>query len=271
MKVFNYILILASSAVLISCSDYNKVLKSEDYNRKFELANQYFDGGKYSQSIALYEQVYQRFPKQSEGEVSYFRIGKAYYMSDDYYMGGYFLGQFTSRFPFSTKVEEATFLTAMCSVHQSPSYSLDQTDTELAINSLQQFIDRFPNSELVDTSNVIMDRLRFKLESKSFEAVKLYARTMNYRAAVTSAEIFISSYPVSNYKEEAEYLLINNSYLLTKNSIDSKKLERTAQTLERYRTFVTEFPASKYIKSLKSIVDEMTKQLGILENLEAEK
>lgn len=271
MKLFNYILILISLAAVIGCSEYNKVLKSEDYNKKFELANQYFDNEKYLQSIALYEQVYQRFPKQSEGEISYFRIGKAYFLSKDYYMGGYFLGQFTARFPFSTKVEEATFLSAMCSVHHSPEKSLDQTDTELAINSLQQFIDRFPNSELVDSSNQIMDKLRFKLESKSFEAVKLYSRTMNYRAAVTASEIFISNYPVSPYKEEAGYILINNSYLLTKNSIDSKKLERTAQTLERYRTFVSEFPTSKYVKGLKSIKDEMEKQLVNLENLEAEK
>lgn len=271
MKLFNYSALLIILTVSFSCSDYNKVLKSEDYNRKFELANSYFDNEKYMQSIALYEQVYQRFPKQSEGEVSYFRIGKAYYLSDDYYMGGYFLGQFVARFPYSSKVEEATFLSAMCSVNQSPAYSLDQTDTEVAINSLQQFVDRFPNSELVDSTNKIMDRLRFKLETKDFEDVKLYSRTMNYRAAVTASEIFIGDYPVSKFKEEAGYILVQNSYLLTKNSIDSKKLERTAQTLERYRTFVTEFPTSKYVKTLKSVKDEMEKQLVILENLEAEK
>lgn len=264
-------LIFVLLTALFGCSEYNKVLKSEDYNRKFELANNYFDLEKYSQSIALYEQVYQRFPKQSEGEISYFRIGKAYFLSKDYYMGGYFLGQFTARFPFSTKVEEATFLSAMCSVKQSPEKSLDQTDTELAINSLQQFIDRFPNSELIDSSNTIMDRLRFKLESKTFEAVKLYSRTMNYRAAVTASETFIADYPVSVYKEDAGYILVNNSYLLTKNSVDAKKLERTAQTLERYRNFVAEFPTSKHVKSLSSIAGEMEKQLVALEKLEAEK
>lgn len=271
MKLSHYIIAVAFLVLATGCSEYSKVLKSEDYDRKFEMANSYFDNEKYMQSIALYEQVYQRFPKQSEGEVSYFRIGKAYYMENDYYMGGYFLGQFIARFPYSAKVEEATFLSAMCSVNQSPEKSLDQTDTEVAINSLQQFIDRFPNSELIDSSNIIMDRLRFKLESKDFEAVKLYAKTMNYRAAVTAADIFITNYPTSIYKEEAGYILVNNSYLLTKNSIDSKKLERTEQTLERYRIFVTEFPNSKYIKALNSINTYMEKELEILEQLEAEK
>ncbi|MCO5260759.1 MAG: outer membrane protein assembly factor BamD [Crocinitomicaceae bacterium] len=269
LKSLFYSLIIAST--LLSCSEYNKVMKSEDYAKKFELANSYFDAGKYAQAMALYEQVYQRFPKQSEGELAYFRLGKGYYLSNDYYMGGYFLGQFVSRFPFSTKVEEATFLSALCSVKQSPSKSLDQTDTEIAINNLQQFVDRFPESELVDSCNRIMDRLQLKIETKSYDAVKLYSKTMNYRAAVTSSEIFLSNYPTSKYKEECEYILVNNSYLLAKNSVDSKKIERIVQTIERYRTFVADFPSSKYIKSLNSIKDEMEKQLIKLENLEAEK
>lgn len=264
-RIKKVIVLFIISTIVISCSDYSKILKSEDYTSKFELANKYFDAEKYMQSVALYEQVYQRYPKQSEGEVSYFRIGKSYYLTNDFVMGGYFLGQFIARFPYSPKVEEATFISALCSVNQSPNKSLDQTDTEIAINNLQQFIDRFPNSDLVDSCNNIMDRLQFKIETKSFDAVKLYSKTMNYRAAVTSSEIFMTNYPISKYKEEAEYILVNNSYFLAKNSIDSKKLERTEQTLERYRTFATEFPTSKYLKGLNAIKDELEKQLEKLE------
>jgi outer membrane protein assembly factor BamD len=264
---FSLLLILT----LTSCSEYTKVMKSEDYIKKFELANSYFDAKKYAQSIALYEQVYQRYPKQTEGEIAYFRIGKAYYFEKDYYMAGYFFGQFAQRFPYSLKVEEATFLSAMSSVTQSPERSLDQTDTELAINNLQQFIDRFPNSELVDSSNVMMDKLRFKLEAKDFDQVKLYSKTLNYRAAVTSSENFIASYPTSKFKEEAGYILVNNSYLLAKNSIESKKIERTEQTLERYRIFVAEFPSSKYLRAVTSIKNAMEKELSTLEKTVEEK
>lgn len=270
-KIKKVIVLVLFSTIFISCSDYSKILKSEDYTAKFDLANKYFDAEKYMQSIALYEQVYQRYPKQSEGEVSYFRIGKAYYLSNDFFMGGYFLGQFIARFPYSPKVEEATFISALCSVNQSPNKSLDQTETEIAINNLQQFVDRFPNSELVDSCNNIMDRLQFKIETKSFDAVRLYSKTMNYRAAVTSAEIFTTNYPISKYKEEAQYILVSNSYYLAKNSVDSKKLERTEQTLERYRTFAVEYPSSKYLKGLKTLNDELEKQLEKLEKLEAEK
>jgi outer membrane protein assembly factor BamD len=249
------------SCILLSCSEYNKVLKSDDYNRKFEYANNLYDGKKYARSIAIYEQVYQRFPKAGEGELSYYRIGKSYYQESDYYMAGYYLGTFTSRFPYSEKAEEALFLSAMCSVKNSPEASLDPNDTELAINDLQMFVDRYPNSNLIDSCNQWIDKLRFKLETKDFEAVKQYSKTQYFRAAVVSAQSFLKQYPLTRYKEEASYILVRNSYLLARNSVDNKKLERIEETIERYRNFVGEFPASPYKRELDTFRDGIDKEL----------
>ncbi len=246
MKYTRIILFALTGIIIVGCSGYNGVLKSDDYGAKFTMANELYDDGSEVRSIALYEQVYQRMPKSNEGEVSYFRIGKAYYIGGDFYMAGYYLGMFSQRYPDSPKAEEALFLSAMCGVHASPESSLDQNETELAINDLQQFIDRYPNSNLVDTSNRIIDKLRFKIEVKDFDAVKLYSKTYNYRAAVSSALTFKDDYPRSTFSEEASYILVENSYLLAKNSVNSKKIERIDQTIERYRTFVVEFPDSKY-------------------------
>jgi outer membrane protein assembly factor BamD len=247
---------------LSACNGYNKVLKSDDYARKFEMANELYDKGQEVRSIALYEQVYQRMPKASEGELAYFRIGKAYYIGNDYYMAGYFLGQFNQRFPSSPKAEEALFLSAMCSVQNSPEASLDQHETELAINDLQQFVNRYPNSSLVDSCNHTIDRLRFKLEVKAYKSVQLYSKTENYRAAVTSAIIFLTDYSRSQFKEEVQYILVKNSYHYAKNSVDKKKSERYVEAKERYRNFVAEFPESKYLTILGRYMDDMESQEG---------
>jgi outer membrane protein assembly factor BamD len=247
MKNFKFFTLTIASLIIASCSGYNKVLKSEDYSSKFEVANQLYDDGQELRSIALYEQIYQRMPKTGEGELSYFRIGKGYYLGADYYMAGYYLGQFSQRFSMSEKAEEALFLSAMCSVKNSPEFSLDQNETYLAINDLQQFIDRFSSSILVDSCNSIIDGLRFKLEKKEFNAVELYSKTENYRAATSAALSFIDDYPMSGFNERVSYLLVQNSYLLSINSIESKKKQRIDQAIERYRTFVVSFPNSEYI------------------------
>lgn len=246
MKNQAYLIFVLSALILVGCNGYNQALKSDDYKLKFEMANNLYDGGQEVRSIALYEQVYQRIPKTGEGELSYFRIGKAYYIGGDYYMAGYFFGQFAQRFPSSPKAEEALFLSAMCSVQNSPQSSLDQNETELALNDLQQFINLYPNSNLIDSCNHTIDRLRFKLEEKAFSAVKQYSKTENYRAAVSSSITFVEDYPMSSFKEEISYLLVLNSYFLAKNSVENKKIERIDQTIERYRNFVAEFPESRY-------------------------
>lgn len=246
--------------VLSSCSSYNRVIKSDNYDDKFKMANELYDNGQELRSVALYEQVYQRIPKSGEGEVSYFRIGKAYFINADYVMAEYYMGQFAQRFPSSVKAEEAMFLSAMCSVEKSPEYSLDQTETEIAINNLQQFIDRYPDTQLLDTCNIIIDKMRAKLTYKDYTVVKLYSKTENYHAAVSSAITFMDDYPKSEYLEEVAYILVKNSYLLSKNSIDSKKMQRIEDTFERYRTFVVQFPESKYKITLDGYVSALEKE-----------
>ena len=257
---FTFLLGISALAVLSACSDYNKVLKSDDYARKFAMANELYENESYERSINLYQQVYQRSPHSGEGEVSYYRVGKAYYFIEDYYAAGYYLGAFTQRFPASPKCEEAFFLSAMCNVHDSPEWTLDQEPTSYAINSLQTFIDRYPNSKLVDTCNNMIDRLRFKIETKNYEGVKLYSKTLNFRAAVTSAQVFMEDYPLSEFKQEVNYLLVKNSFELAKNSIQSKKLDRINETIERYSTFVAAFPESDYINELTSYSEELEKE-----------
>jgi outer membrane protein assembly factor BamD len=247
--------------VLSGCSGYNKVVKGDNYERKFELANELYDGKHYMRSVTLYEQVYQRVPKTGEGELAYYRIGKSYFAEEDFSMAGYYFSSFYSRFPFSTKAEETLFLSAMCSVANSPEFSLDQTDTEIAINDLQQFIDKFPNSGLIDSCNHVMDRLWFKLETKDFYMVQQYAKTGSYKSAISTGLTFLEDYPRSKFKEEVHYLVVKNSYLLTKNSIEQKKKQRIEETIERYRTFVGEFPSTKYKKEIGSMSDEMEKGL----------
>ena len=246
--------------VMASCSGYNKVIKSDNYEDKFKMANELYDGGQELRSITLYEQVYQRIPKTGEGELSYFRIGKAYYINSDYVMAEYYMGQFSQRFPTSVKAEEAMFLSAMCSVEKSPEYSLDQTETEIAINNLQQFIDRYPSTLLMDTCNMIIDKMRSKLTYKDYTIVKMYSKTEQFHAAVSSAMTFMEDYPKSEYLEEVSYILVRNSYLLSKNSIESKKMQRIEDTFERYRTFVAQYPESNYTSSLASYIEALEKE-----------
>ncbi len=261
-----FFFILLAVGLLQGCSNYNSVVRSDDFDRKFELANELYDRKQYARCISLYEQVYQRMPKTGQGEIAYYRIGKSYFALEDYLMGGYYFSSMPEKFPMSNKNEETMFLGALCAVKNSPDYTLDQNDTELALNDLQMFINRYPGSVLIDTCNMIMDQLRFKLEKKEFESVKLYAKMDNFKSAVTTAETFLAKFPKSTFREETYFILVKNSYLLTVNSVETKKLERIEKSIERYLTFVTEFPNTSYRKEIDSYQEKLNEDLFLITN-----
>lgn len=243
---------------LFSCSDYRKIVNGDDYQLKFELSNKLYDKAEFERSIVLFEQVYQHSPKTSEGELCYFRLADSYFKLEDYNMAGYYFNSFVERFPYSKKSENALFLKSLCSVRNSPEYALDQSETIIAINNVQQFIDVFPQSILVDSCNKIIDRLKFKLELKDFDAVKLYSKTENYKAAVSSCEIFMDKYMNSMFSEEVNYIYVKNSVFLAKNSIESKKEERIEKSKERFLNFVKNYEKSIYFKELNSLINSFS-------------
>lgn len=234
LKIFSLLLALV---VLSSCSDYQKIIKGDNYEEKFQEANRQYEKSNYSRAIALYEQIYQRFPRTDQGQVAYFRMAKSYFAEKDYILAGYYFNQFYLRFPLSDNAEDALFHTAICSVKESPSHTLDQEATELALNDLQTFIQRYPESEFVDSCNRTMDRLRFKIETKKYNAVKLYDKMDDYRASVASAKSFIDEYPRSTYLKEVALMQFDNAYRLAMNSILSMKKERIEDALETYARY----------------------------------
>ena len=243
--------------LISACSNYNEVIKGDDYVRKFEMANSLYEDGEFVRSIVLFEQIYQHSPKSGEGELAYYRLGQSYYKSEDYYMAGYYLSSYVQRFPYSEKNEEVMFTAALCNVNNSPEPSLDQSETNEAINSVQMFIDRYPETKYMDSCNQIIDMLRLKLETKEYSHVTLYSKTENYRAAVSSAEIFSENYPSSEFSEEVFYLMVKNSYYLAINSVESKKSQRFEDTYERMRNFEAVFNNSKYSKELQILLSRL--------------
>lgn len=251
--------------VVTGCSEYKKVLKSDDLDAKYEMAKKLYAEGKCQNAIPLLEDLIPRYSLTQRGAEVYYLYAKSYYCEEDYYLAGYYFKRFTKKFPQNKYTEECAFMTAMCSVKNSPTYSLDQTETKNAIQELQLFLNRYPQTEKKDTCNQIIDRLRAKLEKKEYEKSKLYFHMENYKAAVVSLKSTMEIYPDSKYKEELLYMLVKSSYYLAENSIASKKEERYSETIKTYRNFVNSYEASDYTKELKKYFEKSQDELSVLQ------
>ena len=242
------ILWVACFFMVLSCGDYQKIVKSTDYEFKLKKAKEYFDRKEYGKSSQLYQELVNIYRGTSRADQIYYYLAKSFYGQKDFVLASHYFRQMLKEFPRSSFNEEAQFLIGYCYFLDSPTARLDQKTTQDAIDALQLFINIFPGSTRVAEANKLIDELREKLVYKSYLSGRLYYDLMDYRAAVISLSNCIKEFPDSKYREELMYYLLKAKYLLGENSIDEKKRERLNNALDEYFTFTDEFPESKYRK-----------------------
>ncbi len=252
-KMKKFLSLIALVVLFASCSEYQKALKSEDVDVKLIAATHQYEKGKYNKAIRLFEQIGPSYKGKPQAEKMFYMFAQSYYKTKQYYLAGYQFENFASSYPKSEFHEEASFLSPKCYSMLSPAYSLDQKDTDKAIEKLQNFIDRYPNSSYMADANALMKELKNKLEKKSFEIAKQYNTTYDFKSAIVALDIFVSDFPGTPYKEDALYYKFDSAYNLAINSVPSKMEERLSNAKNAYAVLIKFNASTKY----KSKADEM--------------
>jgi outer membrane protein assembly factor BamD len=239
-----------------SCSNYQKVLKSNDYAKKYEVALQLYNKKDYQKAYPLLEELVSVKRGTKEAEDIYYYYCYCNYYLDDLISASYHFAQFAKTYPASEKAEEAAYMNAYCYYLGSPVYSLDQSNSYRAIEELQIFINKYPNSSRIAECNELIDKLRAKLEVKSFEKGMLYFKMSDYKAAIVSLNNTLKDFPMTEYRETILFTIVKSNFLLAQNSYENKKAERYKATIDAYNIFIDKFANGKYAKEANSIVEK---------------
>ncbi len=257
------IILLLSVFVLSSCGKQTlqKIVKSDDYELKYSKATELYNAEKYSKAIQLYEQLVPRWRGSDKGEEVHYQLSLCHFHIKDYMLAGYRFREFTDLYPTSEFAEDALFKSAYCYYLDAPVWSLDQEITTHAISELELFISRFPKSNRVDSCNVLIDDLRGILQTKSYENAILYYNIGYYRAAYIALENSLKDYPESDNKEKILYFSYKSNFDFANKSIKIRQEKRFQEALERYHTYVYEFPAGTYSKDVEKFYKTINKEL----------
>lgn len=261
LKVFRVTFILILGLTSISCSDYQKLLNSDDTPTKYKEAEVYYNNGEYRKANRLLEQILPKYRGKPQAQRVIFFFADSYFQTKSYYLAAYQYENFVKTFPKSDRVQEATFKAAKSYYYQSPRFSLDQEDTYTAIEKLQVFLNLYPDSEFAEEANQMIGELQEKLEKKDFEIAKQYYTIRDYKAAIKANENFISTYPGTKFREEALYTKFISSYEIAVNSISNKKQERFKELLQQYNTIIRYYPESLFLEDLDRKMLKVNKDL----------
>ena len=265
---------MISALVLSSCNSYNKVLKSTDFDYKYEVAKECYMAGQYTRSYQLLEELILPLKGSDRGEESMFMLSMCYYNLRDYETASMYLDRYVKSYPKGKYVELARYYSGKASYMQSPDPRLDQSPTYTALNQLQDFLDHHPYSDLREEVNDMIYELQDRLVKKEFDSAKLYYNLgsyvgncfyggSNYEACIITAENALKAYPYTRLREDLYMLILRSRYQLAQRSVESKMEDRYRQTIDEYYGFRNEFPESKYMKEANQIFRHATSKVKI--------
>lgn len=264
-----HLYILFSLFILVSCSEYQQVLKSTDVEYKYDKAVEYYSKGKYDRAITLFDEVsvYYRNTERSEMIINY--LAKSYMEKKDYYSASKYYETYADAYPRGRFIETAKYMIAYNYYLESPDVRLDQEVTIKAINAFQEFLIRFPKGQRAEQATKYLNELTDKLAEKELINAQLYYDLgtylgNNYLSAVIVADNALKTYPGTKHREELMIIILKAKYQQALFSDQELIRDRYQTTIDEYYAYINEFPEGKFLKGAVEIFDDISARMSKL-------
>lgn len=258
---WNVVVVLFLLSITACKSEYERIRLSGDPQMILDKGLGYYEDREYLKAQGLFELVLPAYRGKKELEDIYFKYAYSYYYLGQYILASYYFNNFSNTFSTSLLREEADFMAAYSNFKLSPSFRLDQSYSEQAIEGFQLFVNTYPDSDRVEECNRLIEIMRKKMEKKAFAAAALYYDLRQYQAATQSFENLLKDFPETENAEQVRYMIVKSAYLLADNSIFEKRRERYKEAEKYASEFVAKFAGSDNVKEVQIILDDCQQKL----------
>lgn len=257
IKMSTTYLFVLIAVFLSSCGGYQKILKSNDLDYKFNQAVLFFENEEYIKAYPIFDELLLLYRGTDKAEDIYYYYSKIEFEKGNFLSAGHHLKNFATTYKDNPKAEECAYLAFYCQYLLSPKFSLDQSNTFKALEEAKIFLDRYPNSAYAEKCIELKTEMEHKLERKDFENAKLYFTTENYKSAIHAFDIVLQEKHNSSFREEILFLQLKSYYLLAENSVAQKKDKRIKDTVIAYNQFKNAYPKSEWMQESKRIFKQV--------------
>ncbi|PSL02628.1 outer membrane protein assembly factor BamD [Cecembia rubra] len=270
MKVNKLTIVLLFILVAMSsCGKFYKLEKSTNWEQLYDAANDYYNRGEYSRAIILYDKILPVIRGSEKAELADFNYAYSHFRTKRYIEAAGYFNTFYQTYNRSPLAEEALFMNAYSLYLDSPDYNLDQKSSRDAVNAIQLFINRFPQSDSYERAMSMIEDLQKRFEEKAYQESMLYLRLTEglypgdfYRACIINFQNFAKDFPDSKYNEELAYKLVEVSLSYGQRSVFDKKEDRLNDVFKFADQFKRRYPESKYFGAIQPLVSKAEKELA---------
>lgn len=234
MPIRLFILLLSSIAV-VACSSSEEVTLATAEDR-FRVAMKAYHDEDYLDALQHFDIIRLQYPGSSIADSARYFAGLSRMKREEYLLASYEFNQLISSYPKSKLLGDAQYMFADCYYALSPKVSLDQTNTQRAIDALQTAIEYYPSHPRAQEAERKILELYGKLAEKEYNTGVLYTKMGNDRSALIYFDSVIDKYYNTEFADDA---------MAAKIRILMKR-KRNVQALELIATFLQKYPDSPY-------------------------
>lgn len=178
--LFTAVLLLILSA---GCSSFPSTsgLEREEI---IQLADDYFQAGKWNQASFLYTELMFRYPGDIQTDFFLYRSGLSDRGMKLWADSEFYLYRVVNEFPTGPWADDAQFALAETMWMQRRDYRRDQTQVLRAREEMLRFFDDFPSSSLTDQAQVLLRDINDHLARRALFVGKFYSRRHEDDAAL---------------------------------------------------------------------------------------
>lgn len=216
IRLYLFILFLLFS----NCGTY--IVSDDTSVNKIDFVKKLIEDEKYSRAIDELNYILFNDPLSEYSGLAQFYIAECYFYLNDFNQSIIEYNKYLTRNDAIDKlIKKSQFMLCKCYFNISLEYNKDQSDTYIAIEKLQYFIEKESMKEYIEDIEIMILDLRTKLAKKDFYTAKLYIKLEEFDAAIIYYDNIINDYYDTKYVNSA---LANVALLYCIDNIDKAEV-----------------------------------------------
>lgn len=154
-------------------------------------------------AVEVYSMVVENQPFTANAAEAQYKVGLCRYTTENYLEAAFDYRRVIEDYPGSDWVDEASYGLAMCYYDMSLPPEYDQTPSQLTIDAIESFANRYPEDERVAGLEEKRDEMQENIARQQLLNAQFYAKRRRFSAAKIYYELLVDKYPQSAAADEA--------------------------------------------------------------------
>lgn len=254
IKQIKIVLLVAVASFVVSCGEYDELLRSRDYLAMYDAGLRYQAEGRSAKAIVLLGGVEPVLEGTEMADTLKFYLAQAYYDAYDFTTSAMQFDEFRKNYSRSPFAEEAEYMYAMSFYRLSPEFELDQAPSLRAQSAFFEYMSRYPDNRRSADAQEKIDELQMRQYDKGYDMAYTYYKIRAYNSAITAFKNAMKLHPNTPHREKMMYYSVLSNYYYARNSIESLKRERYYNTVDAALSFISAYEESAYIDEVEDIL-----------------